>query len=229
MALITSRYTMDKQDSTIRRYLADARRSGRRDPASEYGVQGERGHGSHDRYPVPAKARARARRRAARTVAGPGHHRYAGRRHVAVNEYFARHPEMMLGQMRLEGDDVPGPRADARGRAVARAPDAGRGSAAAGHLGDRDTAPDRARPPPESIDSGRRPTATDVKDGAYARARRRCWSIRAGRGIRDGEGAGDRGVAHPRHAGVCATPSASSSARSSTMRPRRASSGRGSG
>ena len=53
MALITSRYTMDKQDSTIRRYSSDrARELGRRDPAAQHGVQGQRGYGSHDRYSV---------------------------------------------------------------------------------------------------------------------------------------------------------------------------------
>ena len=39
-----------------------ARRSGRRHPAAEHGLQGQCRHGSHDRHPVPAEARARSRR-----------------------------------------------------------------------------------------------------------------------------------------------------------------------
>ena len=42
------------------------RRPGRRDPAAQHRLQGQRGHGSHDRHSVPAKAGARNRRAAAR-------------------------------------------------------------------------------------------------------------------------------------------------------------------
>ena len=60
MALITSRYTMDKQDDTIRRHLAEQRRSAGRDPPAEHRVQGQCRNGSHDRHSVPAQARARS-------------------------------------------------------------------------------------------------------------------------------------------------------------------------
>jgi N12 class adenine-specific DNA methylase len=101
MVLITSRYTMDKQDGTIRRHLAEH--------ADLLGAI---------RLPNTA-FRANAgtevttdilflRKRALGTVTtghawltlenidspdGP----------IAVNEYYARHPEMMLGQMKLQG------------------------------------------------------------------------------------------------------------------------------
>ena len=43
-----------------------SRRSGRRHPAAQHGVQGQRGHGSHDRHSVSAKAGAGKPRRAAK-------------------------------------------------------------------------------------------------------------------------------------------------------------------
>lgn len=101
MALITSRYTMDKFDPTIRRHLAahadllgavrlpntafkanagtevttDILFLRKRRPGEEPGGEGWDGLSSVD---SPEGA-------------------------IGVNEYFARHPGMMLGQMRLEG------------------------------------------------------------------------------------------------------------------------------
>ena len=89
------------------------RRSARRDPPAQHRVQGQCRNRSHDRHSVPAKARARSA--AARAKRG-GTWRRSTRRTapIAVNEYFARHPEMMLGEMRLEGTMYRGARADAR-------------------------------------------------------------------------------------------------------------------
>ena len=63
LALITSRYTMDKQDATIRRHLAERADLIARDPASQHHIQSECGNGSHDRHSVSAKAGAPARTR----------------------------------------------------------------------------------------------------------------------------------------------------------------------
>ncbi len=101
MALITSRYTMDKQDDAVRSYLADR--------ADLLGAV---------RLPNTAfKANAGTsvttdilflRKRApGKEPAGEAWrnlsplHTPSGE--IPVNEYFARHPEMMLGEMKLEG------------------------------------------------------------------------------------------------------------------------------
>src|SRR5208282_59364 len=101
MALITSRYTLDKQDSTIRRYLSDRAElvGAIRLPNTAFKANAgtevttdilffqKRGPGStsrcgswRDLAPIDTPDGA-----------------------VSVNEYFARNPQMMLGAMRLEG------------------------------------------------------------------------------------------------------------------------------
>jgi hypothetical protein len=101
VALITSRYTMDKQDSTIRRYLAERASliGAKRLPDTAFKANAgtevttdilflqKHGRGVtpgwetwRDLAPIE-------------TPDGP----------VFINEYFARHLDMMLGQMRLEG------------------------------------------------------------------------------------------------------------------------------
>ena len=108
--------------------------------------------------------------------------------------------EMMLGADAARRHDVPRPRADADGRADAGAAATGRRIAAAkASTRPASTRPDRARPPPETTDLADIDSA-DVKDGAYADPRRAAGDP-PGRGIRDREGAGLGGVAHPRHAG----------------------------
>jgi hypothetical protein len=101
MALITSRYTMDKQADTIRRHLAEhANLLGAiRLPNTTFkGNAGtevttdilflqKRGPGA------PPAGHAW---RGLETIDSPGGP-------IAVNEYYARHPEMMLGTMKLEG------------------------------------------------------------------------------------------------------------------------------
>jgi N12 class adenine-specific DNA methylase len=163
MAVITSRYTMDKQDSTIRKYLA-----ARADLVGAI------------RLPNTAfKANAGTevttdilflQKRA--PGAAPGGEAWQGLTEittpdggVSVNEYFTRHPEMMLGAMRLEGSMYRDKEATLAGeltpallaRAVASLPE-----------NICNTGPESfARPPPQPVD----PAATndtDVKDGAYA-------------------------------------------------------------
>ena len=83
-----------------------ARRPHRRDPASQHNLQSERGNGSHDRHSVSAKAGACARAHAGASANGESWQDLAAIETpdgpVSINEYFVRHPEMMLGTMRLE-------------------------------------------------------------------------------------------------------------------------------
>ena len=165
MALITSRYTMDKQDSTVRRYLAER--------ADLVGAI---------RLPNTAfKANAGTEvttdilflQKRAPGVA-PGGEAWRELAPVdtpdgaiSVNEYFARHPEMMLGAMRLEGTmyrdreptlagELSPPRLM---QAVASLPQ--------GIFTRNGTPADHARPPPDRNDLVEADGA-DVKDGAYA-------------------------------------------------------------
>jgi hypothetical protein len=101
VALITSRYTMDKQDATIRQYLADRANliAAIRLPNTAFKANAGtevttdivflQKHGQG----VLASAEAWRQLAPIETPDGP----------ILVNEYFARHPQMMLGQMRLEG------------------------------------------------------------------------------------------------------------------------------
>ncbi len=164
MALITSRYTLDKQDMTIRKYL-----SSRADLIGAI------------RLPNTAfKANAGTevttdilflQKRAPGTA--PRGEDWLGLTQietpdggVSVNEYFARHPEMMLGTMRLEGsmyrDKEPALAGDLSPALLARSV----ASLPENILAGRNAAPqNNARPPPlidKPVD------ASDVKDGAYA-------------------------------------------------------------
>jgi N12 class adenine-specific DNA methylase len=180
MALITSRYTMDKQDSTMRRYLADRadlvgairlpNTAFKANAGTEVttdilflqkrapGSTPSREAGTASSGSAPSRAGGAAWRDLARIDTPDGA--------VSVNEYFARHPEMMLGTMRLEGSMYREREPTLAGelspeilkRAVAVLP--------AGICAAR-SAQDRARPPPENTDLADMDTA-GVKDGAYA-------------------------------------------------------------
>src|ERR1035438_1123906 len=109
MALVTSRYTMDKQDSTIRRYLAERADlvAAIRLPKTAFKANAgtevttdilflqKRAPGTAPSGVAPSHGRGETWRDLSTidTPDGP----------VSVNEYFGRHPEMMLGTMRLEG------------------------------------------------------------------------------------------------------------------------------
>jgi N12 class adenine-specific DNA methylase len=100
MALITSRYTMDKQDPTIRRYLAEradligAIRLPNTAFKANAGTEVTTDILFLQKRPpgVPASGEAWQELAAIETQDGS----------ISINEYFARHPEMMLGVMRLE-------------------------------------------------------------------------------------------------------------------------------
>jgi N12 class adenine-specific DNA methylase len=160
MALITSRYTMDKQDETIRAYLAD-----RADLLGAIRLPNTAFKGNAGtevttdivflRKRAPgAKAAGQAWRRLDSIDSADGP--------VEVNEYFAHHPEMMLGKMALDGTMYRGAEPTLRGeltpelltRAIARLPE--------GVYVPRD----RGRSPPRSIIEAER--FEGVKDGAFA-------------------------------------------------------------
>jgi N12 class adenine-specific DNA methylase len=100
LALITSRYTMDKQDAALRRHLAERadligairlpdttfKANAGTEVTTDILFLRKRAPGA------PAKAELWQDLAAIETPDGP----------ISVNEYFVRHPEMMLGQMRLE-------------------------------------------------------------------------------------------------------------------------------
>ena len=99
MALITSRYTMDKQDDAVRRHLAESAvlLGAIRLPNTAF-----RGNAGTDvttdilflqkRTPDADPGEGWLELKTVQTDEGP----------VEINEYFVRHPEMMLGRMRLE-------------------------------------------------------------------------------------------------------------------------------
>jgi N12 class adenine-specific DNA methylase len=101
MALITSRYTMDKQDATVRRYLAE-----RADLLGAIRLPNTAFKGNAGTEVTTDILFLRKRRpgeqpsgvawTALQTIDSPDGP-------IEVNEYYARHPQMMLGQMKLEG------------------------------------------------------------------------------------------------------------------------------
>jgi hypothetical protein len=101
MALITSRYTMDKQDETIRSYLAEAADLVGAIRLHNTAFKGNAG------TEVTTDILFLRKRRPGESAAG---HTWRGLEEIdtedgpiAVNEYFARLPHMMLGKMKLEG------------------------------------------------------------------------------------------------------------------------------
>jgi len=101
MALITSRYTMDKQDSTIRDYLADRADllGAIRLPNTAFKANAGTEVTTDIlflRKRAPGKAASGESWRGLVPIHSP-------EGDIEVNEYFARHPQMMLGQMKLEG------------------------------------------------------------------------------------------------------------------------------
>lgn len=100
LALITSRYTMDKQDSTVRRYLADRSRllGAVRLPNTTFKANAGTEVTTDILFLQKRSASVPNSEESWREL---GSIRVANEP-MAINEYFVRHPEMMLGQMALE-------------------------------------------------------------------------------------------------------------------------------
>jgi N12 class adenine-specific DNA methylase len=160
MALITSRYTMDKQDGTIRGHLAEH--------ADLLGAI---------RLPNTAfKANAGTevtsdimflRKRAPGAIT-PGHAWLTLENidspdgPIAVNEYYARHPEMMLGQMKLQGTMYSAGEPTLEGELT---PELLRGAIQSLPEGAYVPKDESRGPPPAPLDTG---LFAGVKDGAFA-------------------------------------------------------------
>ena len=102
MALITSRYTMDKQDSTIRRYLGERANlvGAIRLPNSAFKANAGTEVTTDILFLQKREPGTLATGEAWRDLAPHG---TAADGQFFINEYFARNPQMMLGRMSLEG------------------------------------------------------------------------------------------------------------------------------
>ena len=217
MALITSRYTMDKQDSTIRRYLADRADlvGAIRLPNTAFKANAGTEVTTDILFLQKRAPGAPAR---ARTHGGTWRPSIPRTAPISVNEYFARHPEMMLGEMRLEGTMYRSARADAR-RANCR-----RSAwlhAVASLPGDIYHDAKRPRAPPDM--SPATPADIDGSEGRRLRRARRRSRRPQRRAFRTAQACPGPSPRASAACWRCATPSASSSTRSSTMRPKSAS------
>jgi N12 class adenine-specific DNA methylase len=160
MALITSRYTMDKQDETVRAYLAENadligairlpntafKANAGTEVTTDILFLRKRRPGE------PPAGEAWRKLTAIDTEDGP----------VEVNEYFARHPEMMLGKMKLEGTMYRGGEPTLEGKLTPEALNAATRCLPEGAFipRDRERPPPRLLAAPESIDG--------IKEGAFA-------------------------------------------------------------
>jgi N12 class adenine-specific DNA methylase len=160
MALITSRYTMDKEDATVRRHLAEQADllGAIRLPNTSF-----KANAGTD---VTTDILFLRKRRPGEQPAGEP---WLGLNDVetadgqiAVNEYFAKHPRMMLGKLTLHGTMYRGAEPTLEGeltpellkRAISALPE--------GAFIPKD---EQRGPPPEILDAE---AFTGIKDGAYA-------------------------------------------------------------
>ncbi len=160
MALITSRYTMDKQDETVRRYLAEHADLLGAIRLPNTAFKGNAGTEVttdilflRKRAPGQAPAgEAWQKLEAIDSPDGP----------IEVNEYFARHPEMMLGQMRLEGTMYRGAEPTLAGQLTPELLAQAVNTLPKGAYVPKD---EGRGPPPKVLDAD---SFTGIKDGAYA-------------------------------------------------------------
>ncbi|HUE15276.1 MAG TPA: DEAD/DEAH box helicase family protein [Planctomycetaceae bacterium] len=162
MALITSRYTMDKQDSTIRRYLDDRADlvAAIRLPNTAF-KENAGTEVTTDILILQKRAPGNAPRGESwldlTPIATPDGD-------IPVNEYFARHPDMMLGEMRLQGslyrDKEPTLAGELSPALLERALSSLPQGILSGMARGRAPPPENAGP--ETLDTA------EVKDGAYA-------------------------------------------------------------
>jgi N12 class adenine-specific DNA methylase len=159
MALITSRYTMDKQADAIRRHLAEHADLLGAIRLPNTAFKGNAGtEVTADilflRKHAPGAEYAGHAWRGIETIVSPDGP-------IAVNEYYARHPEMMLGTMKLQGTMYRGSEPTLEGQLT---PDMLRKAVEC--LPEGAYIPRaEARGPPARLDTA---AFTNIKDGAYA-------------------------------------------------------------
>lgn len=167
LALITSRYTMDKQDSTVRRYLAaradlvGAIRLPNTAFKANAGTEVTTDILFLQKRAPGAQGGAETWRDLAevQTPDGP----------AAINEYFARHPDMMLGEMRLQGSLYLGREPTLVGEMSPARLEEIVGSLPRGiYRGQQAAFTERERGPPDSGAAIDAASDAAVKDGAYA-------------------------------------------------------------
>jgi N12 class adenine-specific DNA methylase len=160
MALITSRYTMDKQTDTIRRHLdehADLLGAVRL-PNTAFKVNAGTEVTTDIlflRKRAPGAQPAGQAWRLLETIDSPDGP-------IAVNEYYARHPEMMLGQVKLEGRMYRSAEPTLEGQLTPELLQKAVESLPQGAYIPRDQ---ERGPPPALLDAD---AFTGIKDGAYA-------------------------------------------------------------
>ena len=161
MALITSRYTMDKQADVIRRHLAEQADllGAIRLPNTAF-----KGNAGTEVTTDILFLRKRA------PGAPPAGHAWRGLETIdstdgpiAVNEYYARHPEMMLGIMKLQGTMYRGSEPTLEGRSRRSCSDGRARNPCRRALTSQGT---KRRGPPHALLAG--DAFTGIKDGAYA-------------------------------------------------------------
>jgi N12 class adenine-specific DNA methylase len=160
MALITSRYTMDKQDGTIRRHLAEhadllgAIRLPNTAFKENAGTEVTTDILFLQKHAPGAQPASHAWRELEMIDSPDGP--------IAVNEYYARRPEMMLGQMKLEGTMYRGAEPTLDGQLTPEMLRTAVDALPKGAYIPRDEA---RGPPPALLDAD---ALTGIKDGAYA-------------------------------------------------------------
>ena len=162
MALISSRYTMDKQDSTMRKYLADRADLLGAIRLPNTAFKGNAGtEVTTDILFLQKRAPGKVASGHAWTDLAPIEIGEDGL--IEVNEYFARHPEMMLGQMKLEGTMYRGAEPTLAGELTPALLSRAVGSLPEGVYVSRD----EGRGPPQAVLSAPE-SFTGVKDGGFA-------------------------------------------------------------
>jgi len=159
MALITSRYTMDKENDSIRKHLAEHADLVGAIRLPNTAFKGNAGtEVTTDilflRKRAPGAQPAGEFWTQLGTVDSPDGT-------IAINEYFARHPEMMLGKMKLEGSMYRGNEPTLEGQLTPELLNRAVKALPKGAYVPRD----RERPPPAVLDAE---AFTGIKDGAYA-------------------------------------------------------------
>jgi N12 class adenine-specific DNA methylase len=160
MALITSRYTMDKENDGIRRHLAEHADLLGAIRLPNTAFKGNAGTEVttdilflRKRAPgAQASGEAWQKLEAIDTPDGP----------IAVNEYYARHPEMMLGKMKLEGSMYRGAEPTLAGTLTTELLNRAVQALPKGAYVPRD----EGRPPPPPVLDAE--SFAGIKDGAYA-------------------------------------------------------------